>query len=217
MRRHLVPAIAIALLSLPGVSRAQLPDARQVAQERAEAERDVPQLAEVLQLKPGMSVADIGAGFGAMTVVFGKWIGDGRVFATDIGQRQLKAIQEYVDKEGLKNVTVLEGAAASTNLPAACCDAIFMRDVYHHVTAIDAFNKSLLASLKPGGRLAILDFLPQPGSKLPEGVPSNRGGHGIPPAVIVEELKAAGFTHVRTYDKWPPDDKNPLFLVLFTK
>jgi ubiquinone/menaquinone biosynthesis C-methylase UbiE len=217
MHRHLISTIAVAFLLLPVVSQAQLPDARQVAQERAEAERDVPQLAEVLQLKPGMAVADIGAGFGAMTVVFGKWIGDGRVFATDIGQRQLEAIREYVDKEGLKNVTVLEGAAASTNLPAACCEAIFMRDVYHHVTAIDAFNKSVLASLKPGGRLAILDFLPQPGSKLPEGVPANRGGHGIPPAVIIEELKAAGFTYVRTYDKWPPDDKNPLFLVLFTK
>jgi predicted methyltransferase len=75
----------------------------------------------------------------------------------------------------------------------------------------------VLVSLKPGGRLAILDFLPQPGSKLPAGVPENRGGHGIPPEVVVEELKAAGFTHVRTIDEWPRGDKNPLFLVLFTK
>ena len=218
MRRHIPLTIAIvSIMMLPGASQAQLPDNRQVAQERAQAEREVPQLAQVLQLQPGMTVADVGAGFGAMTVVLGKWIGDGRVFATDIGPRQLKTIREYVDKEGLENVTVLEGAAASTNLPAGCCDAVFMRDVYHHVTAIDAFNKSVLASLKPGGRLAILDFLPQPGSKLPEGVPANRGGHGIPPAVIVEELKAAGFTHVRTIDKWPSGDKNPLFLVLFTK
>jgi ubiquinone/menaquinone biosynthesis C-methylase UbiE len=218
MRRHIPLTIAIvSIMMLPGASQAQLPDNRQVAQERAQAEREVPQLAQVLQLQPGMTVADVGAGFGAMTVVLGKWIGDGRVFATDIGPRQLKTIREYVDKEGLENVTVLEGAAASTNLPAGCCDAVFMRDVYHHVTAIDAFNKSVLASLKPGGRLAILDFLPQPGSKLPEGVPANRGGHGIPPAVIVEELKAAGFTHVRTIDKWPPGDQNPLFLVLFTK
>jgi ubiquinone/menaquinone biosynthesis C-methylase UbiE len=164
-----------------------------------------------------MVVADIGAGFGAMTVVLGRSIGDGHVFATDIAQRQLEVIREYVAKEGLKNVTVLEGAAAATNLPAGCCDAIFMRDVYHHVTAIDAFNKSVLASLKPGGRLAIIDFVPQPGSKLPAGVPANRGGHGIPTSVVVDEFKAAGFTHVRTYDKWPPDDKNPLFLVLFTK
>ena len=187
-------------------------------QERAQAEIEVPQLVEILQLKAGMTVADVGAGFGANTVVLGKWIGDGRVFATDIGQRQLTGIRDYTEKEGLKNVTVIEGGAASTNLAPACCDAIFMRDVYHHITAVDAFDKSLLASLKPGGRLAILDFVPGPGSKLPAGVPANRGGHGIPPSVVVEEFTAAGFTHVRTIDKFPPDDKGRgLFLVLFTR
>lgn len=217
MRCRLVVNTILALALIPAVANAQFPDDRQVANERAQAEREVPQLADVLQLRPGMTVADVGAGFGATTVVLGKWIGEGRVFATDVGERQLRVIREYVEKEGLKNVTVIEGAAAATNLPAACCDAIFMRDVYHHITAVDGFNKSVLASLKPGGRLAVLDFLPAPGSKLPAGVPANRGGHGIPPSVIVEELTAAGFTHVRTLDKWPPDDKYPLFLVLFTK
>lgn len=215
--RHLV-LISVVCLLAPSISLAQqFPEPGQVIQERAEAEREVPQLVDVLQLKPGMTVADVGAGFGATTVVLGKWLGDGHVFATDIGARQLQVIREYVAKEGLKNVTVLEGAAAATNLPAACCDAIFMRDVYHHVTATDAFNTSVLASLKPGGRLAIIDFVPQPGSKLPAGVAANRGGHGIPTSVVVDEFKAAGFTHVRTFDKWPPGDKNPLFLVLFTK
>lgn len=210
--------LVVATLIVVTPCYAQPPDAKQIAQERAQAEADVPKLVDVLGLKPGMSVADVGAGFGAVTVVLGKWIGAGHVFATDIGERQLRVIREYAEKEGLKNVTVIEGAAAATNLPAGCCDAIFMRDVYHHITAIDAFNKSLLASLKPGGRLAIIDFLPRPGSALPEGVPANRGGHGVPPAVVIEEIKAAGFTHVRTIDAWPPDDKRPTFhLTLFTK
>ena len=55
---------------------------------------------------------------------------------------------------------VLEGAEASTNLPSECCDAIFLRDVYHHLTRPDAFDASLLAALKPGGRLAIMDLVP---------------------------------------------------------
>jgi predicted methyltransferase len=125
--------------------------------------------------------------------------------------------RDYASKEGLTNVTVIQGAAGSTNLPPECCDALFMRDVYHHVTDVEAFNKSLFASLKPGGRLAILDFRPDPGSKLFPGVPANREGHGIKPNLVEDELKAAGFTHVETIERWPPGDKNPLFLVLFTK
>lgn len=216
-RHFLATLMAVILIPIPALSQQQFPEPRQVVNERAQAEREVPQLVEVLGLRPGMTVADVGAGFGATTVVLGKWIGSGHVFATDVGQRQLEVIREYVQKEALNNVTVIQGAAAATNLPAECCDAIFMRDVYHHITAVDAFNKSVMGSLKPGGRLAIIDFVPQPGSKLPAGVPANRGGHGVPTSVVVDELKAAGFTHVRTFDKWPPDDKNPLFLALVRK
>ena len=215
---RLTPIAIVALIVIAHAPvRAQLPDAKQVAQERARAELEVPQLAALLELTPGMVVADVGAGFGASTVVFAKWIGNGRVFATDIGERSLRAIRDYVEKESLSNVTIVAGAAAATNLPPACCDAIFMRDVYHHITEVDAFNASLLASLKPGGRLAVIDFVPRQGSTLPAGVRANRGGHGIPSAVVVDELKAAGFTHVRTIESWPPGDKATFHLSLFRK
>lgn len=212
---RLITLVVAALVA--GPVSAQDPDVKQVERERRQAEKDVPHLVDILRLEPGMAVADVGAGFGAFTVVLGKWIGDGTVFATDIGERQLRVIRGYVENEGLKNVTVLEGAAGSTNLPEACCDALFMRDVYHHVTQVESFNKSVFASLKPGGRLAIIDFRPDPGSKLFPGVPANREGHGIKPNLVEDELKAAGLIHVQTIERWPPDDKYPLFLVLFTK
>ena len=210
----LTAAIAISAVVL----HAQQPDAKQLAQERADAEADVPKLVVELGLKPGMTVADVGAGNGNMSIVLARWIGSGRVYATDIPARTLAWLHEYVKREGLTNVTVIEGAAAATNLPAASCDAIFMQNVYHHITQVEPFNQSLIASLKPGGRLAIIDGRPDKGSKLPEGVPANRGGHGIPAAVVKEELVAAGLTHVKTIEGWPPGGKYPgVFLALFRK
>jgi 2-polyprenyl-3-methyl-5-hydroxy-6-metoxy-1,4-benzoquinol methylase len=197
----------------------QEPSANQIKQEREQAELDAPKLVEVLGVEPGMTIADIGAGGGAMSVVLGHWNRGGRVFATDITPHALRWTRDYVKKEALTNVTVIEGAAAATNLPDGCCDAVFLRHVYHHITEIAAFNASLRASLKPGGRLAIMDFEGRPNpAQIPKGVPANRLGHGIPPAVVVDEVTAAGFTHVRTIDAWPPGDKNPIgFLTLFRK
>jgi ubiquinone/menaquinone biosynthesis C-methylase UbiE len=220
MNRYLLSAALAIVCAIGVLSAQQEPDARQIKQERDQAELDAPKLVEVLELKPGMAVADIGSGGGAMTVVLGLWNRGGHVFATDITEHALRETREYAKKEGLTNVTVIEGAAASTNLPDACCDAVFLRHVYHHITEIAAFNKSLHASLKPGGRLAIIDFearRPNP-AQIPKGVPANRLGHGIPPSVVIEEVTAAGFTHVRTIDAWPPGDKSPtMHLTLFRK
>ena len=190
-----------------------------IQQEREQAAREVPLLADVLALKPGMTVADVGSGGGAMSVVLAKWLGtNGRVFATDVRAAQLAEIRDAVKEAGLSNVVVLEGAEASTNLPSACCDAIFLRDVYHHLTRPQEFDASLLASLKPGGRLAIMDFPPDPGSKVPDGVPPDRGGHGISASMIESEMTKAGLKHVKTLPRWPPDaTQGALYLVLFEK
>jgi ubiquinone/menaquinone biosynthesis C-methylase UbiE len=187
--------------------------------DRSQAERDVPQLAEVLGLAPGMTVADVGAGQGAMTVVFARWLGvNGRVYATDVSDSSLSALRAATKREKLDNVVVLESAAASTNLPDACCDAIFLRDVYHHLTQPASFNRSLRAALKPGGRLAIIDFVPRKGSTPPDGLPPDRTGHGITAAIVERELPEAGLTHVQTLASWPAGAaRQDFFLVLFRR
>jgi precorrin-6B methylase 2 len=179
---------------------------------------EVPQLVELLELKPGMSVADVGAGFGAWTTAFSRRMGPtGRVYATDIGEPQIAALRAAVQREGLSNVTVIEGVVASTNLPPSCCDAILVRDAYHHFTQPKEMVQSLAASLKPGGRLAVIDFPPRPSTAVPSGVPADRGGHGVPPEVVQREAGAA-LTHVRTISSWAPGSQpTSLFLVLFTK
>ena len=217
---RLKPSVLVPLATLAaiGAIEAQQPSARQIAQERAQAELDAPKLADVLEFERGMSVADIGAGGGAVAVVLARWLGSGRMFATDIGSQQLATIRKYAAREGLDNVTVIEGAADATNLPRACCDAIFLRHVYHHMTEVEPFNRSLHASLKPGGRLAIIDFVPGESSRAPDGVPASRRGHGITPSEVIAELTASGLMHVKTIDAWPPGDEDPdYFLVLFRR
>jgi len=182
------------------------------------AEIEVPRLVELLELKPGMTVADVGAGFGAWTMRFSRWLGpEGRVYATDIGAAQLAALRDAAQRERLTNVTVLEGAFSTTNLPALCCDAILIRDAYHHLTKPEDIIRSFAASLKPGGRLAVIDFPPRPNTEVPAGVPPNRGGHGVPSEVVQREVGAA-LTHVRTIPMWAPDSQPAsLYLVLFRK
>jgi|SRR5215469_5527457 len=179
-----------------------------------EARQEIPRLAEMMQWKPGFRVADIGAGDGSYSFATEKFVGSsGHVYATEIDSAKLSALHEEVTKRKLTNVTIVESAADDTKLPDACCDAIFLRHVYHHITAPEAFDKNLLRSLKPNGELAIIDFPPDRGLPPVEGVPANRGGHGIPEKIVIDELTAAGFHVKKTVDRWSGKD----YCVIFGK
>jgi ubiquinone/menaquinone biosynthesis C-methylase UbiE len=181
---RLVPALVLAAaLGAP-------PSAQSQAQNSVDADR----LIRALELNPGAVVAEIGAGDGALTVAIAKAVGgEGRVYSNELNQDMLPTIRKRAEDEGLRNVTILEGKETSTNLPAGCCDGIFMRDVYHHIADPVSMNASLLASLKPGGRLAIIEFTPPPGGENPPGHRGEDNHHGITLITLEKELTAAGF------------------------
>ncbi len=184
------------------------------AQVRGDATEEIKRLAELMGWKAGTVVADIGAGDGKYTLAAVEWVGaSGKVFATEIDAKKLAELREEVAKRKLGNVIVEESKEAETNLPAGCCDAIFLRRVYHHLTKPAEFDASLVRSLKSGGRLAIIDFAPRAGLEPVEGVPSNRGGHGIPQKIAIEELSAAGLQVEKIVNDWPEDS----YCVLFVK
>jgi ubiquinone/menaquinone biosynthesis C-methylase UbiE len=181
---------------------------------RGEAAEEVARLAELMGWKAGTVVADIGAGDGAYTFAAAERVGTtGKVYATEIDAKKLGELREEVARRKLANVIVVESKEADTNLPAGCCDAIFLRRVYHHLTKPAEFDAGLVRSLKPGGRLAIIDFPARAGLDPVEGVPSNRGGHGIPEKIVIEELSAAGLQVEKIVEDWPEDS----YCVLFVK
>src|ERR1700676_5172476 len=181
---------------------------------RGDAAEEVKRLAELMGWKAGTIAADIGAGDGKYTFAAVERGGAaGKVYATEIDAKKLAELKEEAARRKLVNVIVVESKEADTNLPAGCCDAIFLRHVSHHLTKPVEFDASLARSLKSGGRLAIIDFAPRVGLEPVEGVPSNRGGHGIPQKIMIEELSAAGLQVERVVNDWPEDS----YCVLFVK
>ena len=183
----------------------------------AEKETEILRLGKVMGWKAGQAIADVGAGegefgFGAAEVV-GR---TGRVYLTELDRKKRKALEEEVKRRDMKNVVVIQGAEKETNLPDNCCDGIILRRVYHHFTAPEEMDASLLRSLKPGGLLAVIDFPPRKGlteSDPVKGIPANRGGHGIPEKILVDELTHAGFAVDQTINNWPDDS----YCIVFRK
>ena len=169
----------------------------------AEAEAD--RLAALLELRPGVSVAEIGAGGGELTLEIAERVGaTGRVYATEIEVEKQAAIRAAAREAGLANVEVLAAQLTSSGLPAGCCDAVFMRHVYHHLSDPAAVDRDLLRALRPGGVLVVVDFPPtwylRPFT--PEGVGEERSRHGIEASDALIELLAAGFGQARRIEPW---------------
>ncbi|HEU4927139.1 MAG TPA: methyltransferase domain-containing protein [Vicinamibacterales bacterium] len=168
---------------------------------------EMPRLRQVLNLKAGMSVADVGAGSGDLTLALAAEVGSaGRVFSSDIDPGVLEQIRRRVESAGLRSVTLVQANAQTTGLPANCCDAIVLRRVYHHLSDPAKTNADFLRSLRPGAVLAVIDFPPTLGWLWPwppPGVPKNRKGHGVTAEIVVGEVTASGFDLVHLSDDWP--------------
>lgn len=181
-------------------------------------EREVELLVERLNLAPGSSVADIGAGKGAFAVALARRVGpEGRVYATEIDPGLREKIAERAASEGLTNVVVVEAQVDASGLPADCCDAAFLRGVYHHLTKPEPLLASLREALRPGARLAVIDFRPTRWLALwtPKDLPPDRKGHGVDPEIVIREAEAAGFEQLALDEEWPASWLISHYAVLF--
>jgi ubiquinone/menaquinone biosynthesis C-methylase UbiE len=142
---------------------------------------EAEQVMELAEIKPGMSVADVGAGEGYYTVRLAPAVGSrGRVLAEDIMPAVRDALSDRVQRENLENVAVKLGAPDNPMLPAQSFDRVFLVHMYHEVQSPYAFLWHLRDGVKPDGLVVVVD--------------SNRPvkRHGIPPPQLKCEFAALG-------------------------
>ena len=145
-----------------------------------------------LAIRPGQTVADIGAGSGYYTMRVARTVGPtGKVIAQDIMPRYLSQLQSRTRKAGLKNVSFVQGTASDPRLPPASIDTALLIHMYHEIAQPYALLYKLRDSLKPGGQVAIVD-LDRPADQ-----------HGMPKALLVCEVKAVGYSLVSIADLKP--------------
>ena len=121
-------------------------------------------IVENLSLKPGMKIADIGAGTGLFLTPFSEAVGPtGRVYALDISPRLIEHMKQRVKNESLDNVEVVASEEDATTLPADSVDVVFICDTYHHFEYHADMLLSIRNTLKRGGHLVIVDFERIPG------------------------------------------------------
>jgi ubiquinone/menaquinone biosynthesis C-methylase UbiE len=180
---------------------------------RAQQAVETKWIFEAIGIKEGATVCEIGAGDGELTIDAAKVVGaSGRIYSSELGEERVNTLRRKVADSGLQQITVIEGSANRTNFPDATCDGVFMRNVYHHFGDPPTMNASILAALKPGGRLAIVDFSP-PKEEAPTAAERGKDGmHGVKAETVAKEAAGAGFETISTKPA-----NNRWFLVVMQK
>ena len=153
------------------------------------------QVIAALSLKPTDLVADIGAGTGYLSVRLAHHLTAGAVYAVDPEPNMVQHLTERAKANGIANLRPILATTASTNLPEQV-DLGILLDVYHHISDRSDYFKRLGNSLKPGGRIAIIDFRPNS----PVGAPKEMR---VSVDQIESEMTAAGYRLAAKYDFLP--------------
>jgi SAM-dependent methyltransferase len=164
----------------------------------------VERVMDLLGIKQGITVADIGAGSGWFTVRAARRTGStGKVYAVDINPEFLKYIRERAQKDGLRNIQTVLDKEDDPLLPAKSVDSVLLLKTYHEIAKPVPFLKNLRRALRPGAVVGIIDRN------------GNGEDHGIDAAVVINEARQAGFDLKGNYD-FVKGDEGVEYFLLFT-
>jgi predicted methyltransferase len=168
--------------------------------ERAERESEEQPARTIaaLAIRPGSTVADLGAGSGYYSFRIAPLVGaEGKVLAIDIEPSMLAAIDARARREGVRNVQTVRSSASDPHLPPDSVDLVLMVDVYHELEYPYEVMQKVRESLKPGGRVALVEYRAEDPAVMIKPV------HKMSQAQILKEMDAAGLKHVKTVTTLP--------------
>jgi ubiquinone/menaquinone biosynthesis C-methylase UbiE len=158
-----------------------------------------PELAlDALGIRAGMTVADVGAGTGYMSLRMARRVGPtGKVYANDLQPEMLKKLRSNSQREKLSNVETVQGTESDPKLPPNTMDLVLLVDVYHEFSQPQAMLDKIRESLKPDGRLVLLEYRKEDPS-----VPI-RPEHKMSVAEVKTEVEAEGYKLDQVIEKLP--------------
>jgi len=165
--------------------------------EEREMEENTSLLLKNLAVKPGMVVADIGAGSGYHSSLLSKMVGTGKVFAVDVEPEMIAYLNARIKQEKLSRIVPVLSTEQKVSLPENTIDMMLLVDVYHEFSFPYEMALSMRAALKPGGKLVLVEFRAEDPT-----VPI-KTIHKMSEAQAIKEFKAAGFTFDKNIDNLP--------------
>jgi len=156
------------------------------------------ELVKALAIRPGMAVADLGAGTGYFSRRLSAAVGpDGTVFAVEPEPKLLAYLRERAEREKTANVVPVLASLDDPRLPPRAVDLVLVVDTFHHIDGRIAYFRALQRALRPGGRVAVVDWHKRP---LPVGP---EPAHKLAREQVVDEMRAAGYALVAEPDVLP--------------
>ena len=165
--------------------------------EEREMEENTSLLLKNLAVKPGMVVADIGAGSGYHSALLSKMVGTGKVFAVDVEPEMIAYLNARIKQEKLSRIVPVLSTEQKVSLPENTIDMMLLVDVYHEFSFPYEMALSMLAALKQGGKLVLVEFRAEDPT-----VPI-KTIHKMSEAQAIKEFKAAGFAFDKNIDNLP--------------
>jgi protein-L-isoaspartate O-methyltransferase len=160
-------------------------------------EENTALLLKNLDVRPGMVVADIGAGSGYHSALLSSKVGDGKVYAVDVEPEMIAYLKDRIKLEKLSAVVPVLSTEQHVSLPPNSIDLMFLVDVYHEFSHPYEMARSMLTALKPGGRLVLVEF------RLEDNTVPIKTIHKMSEKQAVKELRAAGFLFEKNIKNLP--------------